>query len=455
MEQGDSDNLHNVLDNKQKMTVENPLSSEFIHERASARFEPDKADKLERSSSLLFGNSCSLLSTPQSSLVFPNSLFDYQHNFSNHYGASSSSVNQNSDDFDKILRQMPNGLHSDVDLPNASVGQKDKVSVDQAMLDLSFDQIFTSAFKEMKLGDRIASNPNCHISEQASCSRAFSPDGTRGKLIPRDGQQQIEANGSALEPVNARVFHPILQQQFYMDATSREPWYRHCSFKDEENYISQPQHLYIQQFQNQSLEHVRGGDRPSFENSVQPYPPTSFPYEPAQGNANHYDTANVVNRNYNSSDLGRCHCEYCRLSNSSLFTARRLEPSPAYDQCSNSGFPRRGNIFTGNFEDKYMYDSFDNAFRELRIAEKAPNGLVFQEGSHEEDNEMFVNLMDEFVGLMTNSFWTSLCQKMVKKCNEEQLTLLVEKISMSGVGLLKLCCNHLAYVHIYLVIRLV
>lgn len=95
-----------------------------------------------------------------------------------------------------------------------------------------------------------------------------------------------------------------------------------------------------------------------------------------------------------------------------------------------------------------MFDSGDNAFRELRIAEKAPNGLVFQEGSHVEDNEMIVNLMDEFVGLMTNSFWSSLCQKMVKKSNEEQLTLLVAKISMSGVELLKLCCNHLAYVHI-------
>ncbi|XP_042464446.1 pumilio homolog 15-like [Zingiber officinale] len=444
MEPGDSyhhgANLHNVLDNKEKMTAENPFSSEFIHE----------ADMLERSSSRL-GNSNSLLSTPQPSLVLPNSPFDYQHNFSNDYGASSSGVNRNRDDFDEISRQTPNGLDSDVELSNCLAGQKDKVSVDRAMLDLPLTHIVTSAFEAMNLGDRIASNPNCNIFEQASCSLAFSPDRTRGKQIAEDDQQQIEANGFALEPVNARVCHPISQRQFYTDAAFREPWhqqcefnqqyytdetagegwYRHCSFEDEERYTSQPQHLFTQQLQNQSSEHVLGS---------RSYFPTSISYGSAQGNANHYDTANVVNRNYNSSELGRCLCEYGHLLNSSL-VARQLERSPAYDQCPNLVFPR-GNRFTGNFEDKYMYDSFDNSFRELRISENAPDGLVFREGSHEEDNEMFDNLIDDVVGLMTNSSWSSLVQKIVKKCNEEQLKRLVERISRNGFELLKLCCNH-------------
>ncbi|CAL9079628.1 unnamed protein product [Musa textilis] len=117
------------------------------------------------------------------------------------------------------------------------------------------------------------------------------------------------------------------------------------------------------------------------------------------------------------------------------------------------GVQRSHGSFSNIADDKYdlnspylKYYSLDNVIGQIHILAKDQNGCrflqkIFDEGNYEDIYKIFVEIIDHVVELMTDIFGNYLIQKLIKVCNEEEITKIICKISDGDGELFQISCN--------------
>ncbi|XP_018676385.2 uncharacterized protein LOC103976370 [Musa acuminata AAA Group] len=123
------------------------------------------------------------------------------------------------------------------------------------------------------------------------------------------------------------------------------------------------------------------------------------------------------------------------------------------DEIPYLGVQRSRGSFSNIADDKYdlnspylKYCSLDNVIGQIHILAKDQNGCrflqkIFEEGNYEDIYKIFVEIIDHVVELMTDIFGNYLIQKLIKVCNEEQITKILRKISDRDSELFQISCN--------------
>ncbi|RWW70569.1 hypothetical protein BHE74_00021750 [Ensete ventricosum] len=117
------------------------------------------------------------------------------------------------------------------------------------------------------------------------------------------------------------------------------------------------------------------------------------------------------------------------------------------------GVQRSRGLFSSIADDKYDLNSpylkccsLDNVIGQIHKLAKDQNGCrflqkIFDEGNYEDIFKIFVEIIDHVVELMTDTFGNYLIQKLIKVCNEDQITKIICKISDRDGKLFQISCN--------------
>ncbi|RZR92486.1 hypothetical protein BHM03_00020796 [Ensete ventricosum] len=117
------------------------------------------------------------------------------------------------------------------------------------------------------------------------------------------------------------------------------------------------------------------------------------------------------------------------------------------------GVQRSRGSFSSIADDKYDLNSpylkccsLDNVIGQIHKLAKDQNGCrflqkIFDEGNYEDIFKIFVEIIDHVVELMTDTFGNYLIQKLIKVCNEGQITKIICKISDRDGKLFQISCN--------------
>ncbi|RRT55397.1 hypothetical protein B296_00045482 [Ensete ventricosum] len=117
------------------------------------------------------------------------------------------------------------------------------------------------------------------------------------------------------------------------------------------------------------------------------------------------------------------------------------------------GVQRSRGSFSSIADDKYDLNSpylkccsLDNVIGQIHKLAKDQNGCrflqkIFDEGNYEDIFKIFVEIIDHVVELMTDTFGNYLIQKLIKVCNEDQITKIICKISDRDGKLFQISCN--------------